>query len=264
MTDALQAAPSLPRVEWNADIDTEALAREFTETGRVQIKRALPNETALWLHKVFATQVPWDFTYSDGERTRYVPLEKFRTLSPAERVSIMQQVYKVSSEGFGFCYNTCAFHHKIRDGEFLDHPLKAFDDFMASPEFVDVMRKITGDDEIDGAGGAATWFGPGHYLNIHSDMVPDTELRAAFIYNLTPKWKADWGGELKFFPDKMGSKVEEAFFPSFNTFNILKLPKFHSVGVVAPFAAAPRFVISGWLYKGTPPLQNEKRTRETG
>jgi len=251
-------------VEFNPDLDLDALAQEFAQTGRVQVKRALPRETALEIHKTLATDTPWDFTYSDGRKTCYIPLAEFRALPPAERARIFQQAYSVSAEGFGFCYNTFAFHHKIRDGQMLDHPLKAFDDFMLSQAYVDFFRRVTGDDQIDGAGAAATWYGPGHFLNLHNDTVPDTELRAAFIFNFTPKWKADWGGELKLFPDQRGSKVDEAFFPSFNTINIMKLPRFHSVGVVAPFAPAPRFVISGWLYKGSPPLPNEKRTIEAG
>lgn len=237
----------------NPDLDPEVLAADFSVKKRLQIKKILPRDTALALHGVLAHETPWQYTYFDGQGTAYKSLEELRAMPPQERAAFAQMVAQNSRNGFGFAYNTFAFHHEIEKGNLLDHPLKAFDDFMNSESFLGFARKVTGDETISSAGAAATWFGPGHYLNMHIDKLPGWDLRAAFIFYFSPTWRPDWGGELKFFPDKRGTYIEEAFFPGFNVMNIMTLPKYHSVGVVAPFAAAPRLAISGWLYAGETP-----------
>ena len=64
-------------------------------------------------------------------------------------------------------------------------------------------------------------------------------------------WRADWGGALQFFgPD---GNVSEAFTPAFNVLNVFKVPAVHSVAMVAPFAGASRYSITGWLRSGANP-----------
>jgi len=248
---------SSPSIHLNPDLDATALASAFAEKKRLQVKKVLPRDTALVLHEVLTKQTPWQYTYFDGKGTAYMSLKELREMPPQRRAQFMQQLAANSQSGFGFAYNTFNFHHEIEKGNHLDHPLKAFDDFINSEGFLSFAREITGDNSIESAGAAATWYGPGHYLNLHIDQLPGWDLRAAFIFYFCPTWKPDWGGELKFFPDKRGSYVEEALFPAFNTLNIMALPKYHSVGVVAPFAGAPRLAISGWLYAGETPYSVE-------
>jgi len=237
----------------NPDLDLDALGEAYAVKKRLQIKQILPTKAAKHINELMDKQTPWIFTFSDGSGTNYMPIPMLRSLPPQENARLQQMINQTSRNGFGFCYNTFNFHNEIMKGNFLDHPIKKFDDFLQSDKFLGFIRKVTGDETIDGCGAAATWFGPGHYLNIHSDQIKGCDLRAAFIFNFSPKWRADWGGELKFFPDKEGSKVEEGLFPAYNVLNIATVPYYHSVGVVAPFAGAPRFSISGWLFSGKPP-----------
>jgi Rps23 Pro-64 3,4-dihydroxylase Tpa1-like proline 4-hydroxylase len=243
----------MDEIALNPDLDPDALAEAFAEKKRLQIKKIFPRDTALAIHDVLANHTPWQYTYFDGTGTAYKSLEEMREMPPRARAEFAQALAHNSRNGFSFAYNTFNFHHEIEKGNYLDHPLKAFDDFMNGEAFLSFAKHVTGDDTIQSAGAAATWYGPGHYLNLHVDKLPGWDLRAAFIFYFCPTWKPDWGGELKFFPDKRGTYVEEAFFPAFNTMNIMALPKYHSVGVVAPFAGAPRLAISGWLYAGETP-----------
>jgi len=244
-------------IHLNPDLDIAALRSAYAEKNRLQIRKIFPKDTALAIHEVLTKQTPWQYTYFDGKGTAYKSLKEMRAMDPRERMAFAQELAQNSRNGFGFAYNTFNFHHEIEKGNHLDHPLKAFDDFMNGEEFLGFARTLTGDDTIASAGAAATWYGQGHYLNMHIDKLPGWDLRAAFIFYFCPTWRPDWGGELKFFPDKRGSYVEEAFFPGFNTLNIMTLPKYHSVGVVAPFAGAPRLAISGWLYAGETPYSVE-------
>jgi SM-20-related protein len=62
---------------------------------------------------------------------------------------------------------------------------------------------------------------------------------------MTPRWRIDWGGAL-LFTDRAGH-VSEGYLPTFNALNILAVPQSHLVGIVAPFAGAPRLSITGWF-----------------
>jgi Rps23 Pro-64 3,4-dihydroxylase Tpa1-like proline 4-hydroxylase len=236
----------------NPDLDVEALAAAYATTKRGQVPDFLGGDGAERLLDTLTERTPWQLTYFDGERDCYLPLEKLQAMSPQERMAFGQERMQLARAGFAYAYNTFKFHEAFMAGEFPDHPLRAFDAFLNSEELLSFARAYVGDDEISGAGGHATWFGPGHYLNIHTDKIGGVDRRAAFVLNLTKFWKPDWGGELKFFAEG-ARRIEEAFLPAFNVLNVFTVPKPHSVGYVAPFAGGPRLAITGWFYAGAPP-----------
>ena len=44
-----------------------------------------------------------------------------------------------------------------------------------------------------------------------------------------------------------GGDIPLALKPGFNTIHLFRVPQMHSVSYVAPFAAVPRYAITGWL-----------------
>ncbi|MNL50034.1 hypothetical protein D3C87_1730150 [compost metagenome] len=70
------------------------------------------------------------------------------------------------------------------------------------------------------------------------------------MLNLTPRWRAEWGGQLQFL-DADGD-VSESLIPAFDALNVFRVPQSHAVSVVAPFAGAPRYSITGWWRSQTP------------
>jgi len=239
-------------ISLNPDLDVGALAADYAVNKRGQVPGIFPRAVADEIHDILAEQVPWQLTYFDGQRDQYMDLETLRGLAPEERMRMNKQRMELASKGFAYSYNTFKFHEEMQQGRHLDHPLKAFDDFLSSPEMIKFIRAYVGDPEIQSGGGHATWFGPGHYLNIHTDKIPGVDRRCAFVFNFTQKWMPDWGGELKFYSHR-AAKVEEAFLPAYNMLNVFTVPKPHSVGFVSPFAAMPRLAITGWFYAGDPP-----------
>ncbi len=231
----------------NPDLDVDALAAAYGTSKRGQVQQVLPSDVAEHLFEVLVNRVPWQLTYFDGERDQYMPIEKLQAMSPQERLAFGQERAQLAQRGFSYCYNTFKFHEAFEAGEYPDHPLRAFDAFLNSDELLAFARNLTGDGEINAAGGHATWFGPGHYLNLHTDKIGGIDRRAAFVLNLTKVWRADWGGELKFYADG-GGRIEEAYPPAFNVLNVFTVPKPHAVGYVTPFAGGPRLAITGWFY----------------
>ena len=119
-----------------------------------------------------------------------------------------------------------------------------------SPEFVAFARALTGDDRIAYVDAQATRFLPGHFLNRHSDQLDRAGRLYAYVLNLCPRWRVEWGGLLQFLDDE--GDVTETLTPGFNTLNLFRVPQPHAVSMVSPFAGAPRLSITGW-WRAFPP-----------
>ena len=116
-------------------------------------------------------------------------------------------------------------------------------EFLTSPEFIAFAHEITGE-PVTKVDAQATLYRPGHFLNQHDDH-NDPRRVAAYVLNMTPHWRGDWGGAL-LFPDRPGH-IAEGFLPAFNALNMFSVPQEHQVGFVAPFAGAHRFSVTGWF-----------------
>lgn len=107
------------------------------------------------------------------------------------------------------------------------------------------MRDITRSESITYADMQATRYSKGHFLTEHDDNVQGKNRIAAYVLNLTPKWRNDWGGALVF-PNK-NIPGGQLFYPKFNALNIFSVPQKHSVSYVTPFAGEHRYSITGWF-----------------
>ena len=117
--------------------------------------------------------------------------------------------------------------------------------FLNGEGFLGLMRDVTGEARIAMADAQLTRFRPGHFLTEHDDHAEGKNRFYAYVLNLTPAWRIEWGGLLAFHgPD---GNVAEAFTPRFNTLNLLRVPTPHSVTQVALSAGADRISVTGWL-----------------
>lgn len=113
---------------------------------------------------------------------------------------------------------------------------------------LEMWRELTGDPDVGLVDGQATRYLPGHFLTRHDDDVEGKNRVAAYVLNLSPEWASEWGGLLQFH-DAAG-EVTGAMVPGFNVLNLFRVPQSHSVSIVAPFAPAPRYSITGWIRRG--------------
>jgi Rps23 Pro-64 3,4-dihydroxylase Tpa1-like proline 4-hydroxylase len=117
--------------------------------------------------------------------------------------------------------------------------------FLASPEFLAFIREVTGVEAIAWPNADATLYGPFDFLTLHDDKHTEFDRLVAYVLNMTPMWRPDWGGALQFF-DAHG-QIEEGYMPTFNALNLFRVPKLHSVSLVAPFGGA-RYSVTGWFH----------------
>jgi Rps23 Pro-64 3,4-dihydroxylase Tpa1-like proline 4-hydroxylase len=109
----------------------------------------------------------------------------------------------------------------------------------------DFLRQVSGRRELAFVDAQATAYAPGDFLTAHDDDVAGKHRLAAYVFGLTPVWRAEWGG-LLLFHDAQGD-IERGFTPRFNTLNLFAVPQLHSVSLVSRAAPHRRYAITGWL-----------------
>lgn len=234
-----------PPVKLATHTNVEHIAQMYARVGRVHITPALSRECAERAYRSLVEEVPWQLHLNDGDKVHDIAQEQLRLLPEATRVLLHERVQANAQRGFQYVFDNFPLSDAHALGRNLDiYAMRVFE-FLNSPDFLEFARQVTGSDAITMTDAQATLYRPGHFLTRHDDLASGAERIAAYVLNLTPQWRSDWGGILNFL-DADGH-VAEGYTPAFNALNIFKVPQPHSVSYVAPFAQAGRYSITGWL-----------------
>lgn len=232
-------------IEFDPRLDPDLVGRVFRQSGRVHIGGILTPAAATRIHRALAEETPWSYSIGDEAGSRDLPVASLDTLPPDERASIIASTDRAAVNGFAYRYAGFRIDGAWDAGRHRDHYLMRVLAFLNSAPFLDFARRVTGVPQIAFADAQATLYRPGDFLTTHDDAVEGKSRHAAYVLNLTPEWRVDWGGLLAF-PDPYGH-VAEAFGPAFNALNLMRVPTPHAVTQVASFAGAGRYSITGWL-----------------
>ena len=224
-------------------VDASKLAPIFARAGRLHIPGVLAPAGAAALHLHLSQELPWSLVVHDGECVREAKPELRRQYGEELDQNLRKEAYGSAANRFQFLYEYSSVTPSRSDVP--SSLLTQFLEFLNSPPFIRFARELTGRAAIDWADGQATCYRAGHFLTAHDDSAANQNREAAYVFNFTPTWKADWGGLLQFI-DSDGHIVE-AYTPRFNALNIFTVPQLHCVSAVAPFAPAARYSITGWL-----------------
>lgn len=250
------------RVDSSSAFDTDAfLASPLNDKNVVtQVRTLLARGGRVHVPELFAMaaakelleacrELDWKLVFR-GARTNYDFASKdVNALEVGQKAALLDSVNAQATTGFQYLYDS----YRISDfaeGGTLSGPLARFFAALNSDEMLQRFRALTGDDRIEYLDAQATRFRPGHFLTAHDDHQPDKHRLYAYVINLTPVWRADYGGLLMFIGDD--GHISEAYTPRWNALNILKVPQPHAVSVVAPFAHGARYSITGWMRSKRP------------
>lgn len=225
------------------EADFAAAAERLARTGRTRVP-GLFGAGAEALHAaVLAPDQPWVRTFLNPLGAD-IPVATLDASSPDDQAHVTQQAYAGATEGLQFLFDRLRLGPAREAG--MATPQILFDllDLFNTEAFLDFARRLTGDDRIAFSDGQVTRYLPGHFLNRHSDANPSTERLYAYVLNLSPGWRAEWGGLLQFLDE--GGEITETFTPSFGALNVFAVPQMHAVSTVAPFAGGPRYSVTGW------------------
>lgn len=237
----------VPAFAVNPALDPSAIAPLFASRGRVHLPDLLVPPAAEHVYRYLAQSAQWSLVLHDGTHVREATPEQRRHADEVWEREMAAFAYARAREGFEFLYEHRRVADDPRERAADPSPLARFVDFVNSPPFLDFARRLTGLADIVRADAQATRYRPGDFLTQHDDFdkTGRKDRRAAYVFNLTPRWQADWGGQLQFIgPD---GHVTEAYVPRFNALNLFAVPQPHAVSIVAPFAVGARYSVTGWL-----------------
>lgn len=229
----------------NPLLDAEALAREFAARRRIHIPDLLAADAAARLFQHLRQRQDWRLVINQGEKLFELDREAQAALTPAKAAALDSAVHKAAREGFQFRFENIRVPDADPDRSAAATLLAEFARFLSTGTAREFLRTVTGHDNILFADAQATAYGPQHFLTAHDDEIAGKSRLAAYVYNLTPEWRADWGGLLMF--HRANGHVEEAFTPRFNALNLFDVPQPHSVSYVVPYVPNRRYAVTGWL-----------------
>ena len=220
-------------------------AASFARSGIIRIGELFANEAATALHHHLDSEVTWSRTVSQGQNAWDLGPEVMARMDAGKEPELLASIHQTARDGFQFLFDSMLVsddpaQRKTR-GLLLDRVIDALN----HPASLGIFRAITGEPGIRLVNGQATRYLPGHFLTSHDDGIDGEDRVAAYIINLTQGWRTDWGGLLQF--HNAGGDIPLALKPGFNTIHLFRVPQMHSVSYVAPFAALPRYAITGWL-----------------
>jgi len=234
-----------PEFSLSPSLDRQRLADRFAAEGRIHIPEFLDAACADRFLQSLRTRTDWALIINQDDKNFDLDRDAQAALSVEQQRALDDAVYAGARYGFQYRYEAIRVPDAEAERDGLDDALARFASFLSSAPVVDLFRYITGEAGIDFADAQATAYGPGHFLTAHDDDVAGKQRHAAYVYNLTPAWRADWGGLLLFHGDD--GNVTRGLTPSFNALNIFAVPQPHSVSMVTPFAASRRYSVTGWL-----------------
>ena len=128
-----------------------------------------------------------------------------------------------------------------------NQPIKKWRDFLASPEFIDYLSKISNTKLKNNPECFATIYQDTNYLLPHDDRMENRKIAyMVYLSNLSKKE----GGTLNFYSSRKGLplKIAKKIAVSFNTLVLFEVSKksFHSVSEVT--AKKQRLTVTGWFY----------------
>ena len=229
----------------NPEVDLDKLAADFAAAGRIHIPGFLKQGTAERLYSHLRARSDWRLVINQGEKLFELDREAQAALGDAERAKLELAVYQAARDEFQFRFETIrvpdARACRAGDSSLLSH----FASFLCAPATLKAFQHVTGCAAIGFADAQATAYGPGHFLTAHDDEVTGKARLAAYVFNLTPRWRAEWGGLLMFHGGD--GHIEEAYLPFFNSLNLFRVPQPHSVSYVVPYVPHRRYAVTGWL-----------------
>jgi Rps23 Pro-64 3,4-dihydroxylase Tpa1-like proline 4-hydroxylase len=223
--------------------DIADYAARFARDGHVHIANILREDDARRLHEALAFRTPWRLMLIHDGPTELTQ-EQWAAMPREQRDQIDRDIMAAGKERFEGRFLNLRFSD---DGELYDGQpaeLAALSRFL-NGDFLAFARAVTARSQIELADAQATLYRPGDFLHIHDDIFAEKKRLAAYVLNLTPRWKPEWGGLLGFVDSD--DHVKHAYTPSWNALNILAVPQRHFVSMVAPFGTEGRYSVTGWL-----------------
>jgi hypothetical protein len=236
-----------PPFRLNPDLDMTGLADTYRATSRVRIHDLLADDGLADFYDDLESRSDWWHLMNTAGGVIELDRAMKARMGAKRRAALDAEVQAGARTGFQYRYEGLRVPDRDQAAGAAD-PLTAFADLMSSEPMLALLRAVTGCTALAFTDGQATAYGPGDFLTCHDDDVPGKNRLAAYVFGMTPSWRAEWGGVL-LFHEADGSRVT-GHVPRFNTLDLFAVPQLHSVSLVSPAAPRRRYAVTGWLRAG--------------
>jgi len=224
---------------------TADAASSFARSGIIRITDLFSPEVAEALHRHLDADIEWGRAVTQGDEVWDLAPELVSVMTDGKGSELLARLHERASSSFQFLFDSLIVSDKSRERKARGLLVDLLIEALNHPDTLETFRAITGEPAIRLVNGQATRYLPGHFLTSHDDGIDGEDRVAAYVINFTRNWRADWGGLLQF--HNASDDIPLALKPGFNTIHLFRVPRHHSVSYVAPFAAVPRYAITGWL-----------------
>ena len=231
----------------NPELDLSGLAETYHATSRVRIHDLLAEDGLADFYDNLDTRDDWWHLMNTADGIVELDRAMRARMGVKRRNALDAQVQEGARTGFQYRYEGLRVPDRDEAAGPAD-PLTAFADLMSSEPMLAMLRTVTGCAELAFTDGQATAYGVGDFLTCHDDNVHGKNRLAAYVFGMTPSWRAEWGGVL-LFHEANGSGLTGQV-PRFNTLDLFVVPQRHSVSLVTPAAPRRRYAVTGWLRAG--------------
>lgn len=224
----------------NPNLDIELLAASYQKKGYVRIENILDVDYIAHLFdELKLTQ--WELCYLSETGPVSLKQSELMQLTPQKSSELNNKILMKARTGFSYYY--------YRSDLFSSNNeiISQFRRNLCDKKFIDLSKKITGDDDIKTVNGQLACYKPACFLKKHTDKTDKENRSAAYVFNFTPVWDVDWGGCLHMLDND--HKIIDVFPPLYNSLVIFKVPTWHSVSQVSNYAQGERYTATGWLLK---------------
>jgi SM-20-related protein len=229
----------------NPSLDVDLLRRIYASKQRLHVPDFIDLESARSLYTHLKSRDDWLLVFNAHDRIYELNAEAQNNLSNEKRELLDKAIFENAAAGFQYRYRSIRVSDDTAERARSKDILSNFAQFISSDQVLSVFKIITGRGDFNFGDAQATAYWPGDFLTSHNDNIEGKHRRAAYVMNLTPNWRAESGGLLMF--HGVDGHIDEAYVPRFNALNIFSVPQVHSVSLITPSAAAPRYAVTGWL-----------------
>lgn len=232
----------------NPDHNTAELAAKFAVHQSLEIDNYLDPHFANELYEWLAVKMPenwWFASYKQNAAKGYKSVNNIQRFPKCKhKIEYeLKKCYSIFNKGsFTYMFDRTMPHKstcRCFECEFRS--------FLVSEQHLSFVGSIINQKLTTSKEMFASRFTSGQFLSPHHDL---NKGKVGFVLNLTPEWKAEWGGLLHIL-EKDYTTLKKVIVPSFNKITLFTIPEGgglpHFVSHVAPDIPHKRISYTGWL-----------------
>ncbi len=217
----------------SGQFDAAGYQSRFAAKGRIRLEGAIAGEEAEAIHHALEQETPWELQLvSKDGKPEVISRRELELLPPDVIQTRLTEAAERAQSGLSYL----RLGRDLMNGQGALAPLA---DVIASPAFAAFCESITGLSGLELSHLQAVCYRPGDFFTQHTD----SQARLCFEWNFTQGWRSDWGGQVLF--HSPSGDIEGGIMPRFNDLSLYSGDQPRSIASVAPYAAGPRFSVTG-------------------